>query len=716
MRNPAALAVLSGDGDPLSANALSPDGGTLAIGDLNGTVVLFDTETRQRIGDYQSPRGTITALDFHPRDGSLLIVGRAESGRNAYLSIIDASTQRLRASASFGHHPHNPRIGYFPFATFAPDGRTVIVGYEAPLYLRRFDARTGSPLGRAVFVAPGSGLSRLGTAADGQLIYGGEEATYAIDPDTLRVSRRYPVGGAYTTGISADGATLAIGGQDGRVRLLDLDSGQMRSLTGRHRAAVLTEAFSADRRTLATSAEDGSAIVWDLRTGRPIETLEGHRDAVWGLSLSPDGRTLYTSSDDSTAMVWDVAGDRRLGHPFTTNFVNKNYYALPPPFAISPDARRLAVARLDGRVDFIDAQTLRRSGGFEAFPGTPLLAVEYSADGRRLAVASDRGAVGLWEAASGHPVGRLLREPRGGPVDNPHAIQALAFGPDGLFAAAEIGEPAEAGQPATPGSVRTWDLGRGEPELLERVPLMPFVLGLDFSPHRSELAITFGTSNEEGPNGIEVREVSTGERLARLRTDNEVRSVTYSADGGELVGGQIDGTALTWATDDWQLVGEPLAGDQGPLLSVARSPDGQTLATASDGGSVVLWDLASREQIGPPLPSPANRWTTARFTPDGRHLFAVFDNGRAMRWEVDPERWLQHACAVAGGGLTPEQWDQVVPEQDYVSICPTGRRRRRGLGQQQLVLGSWRAPGRPRARSRARSSPRRRRRSPPARG
>ena len=63
---------------------------------------------------------------------------------------------------------------------------------------------------------------------------------------------------------------------------------------------------------------------------------------------------------------------------------------------------------------------------------------------------------------------------------------------------------------------------------------------------------------------------------------------------------------------------------------------------------------------------------TARFTPDGDRLFAVSDAGRAIRFEVDPEAWVQHACDVAGGDLTPEQWEEVVPEQDYVSVCPSG--------------------------------------------
>jgi hypothetical protein len=59
-----------------------------------------------------------------------------------------------------------------------------------------------------------------------------------------------------------------------------------------------------------------------------------------------------------------------------------------------------------------------------------------------------------------------------------------------------------------------------------------------------------------------------------------------------------------------------------------------------------------------------------RFTPDGRRLFVLQDDGRAFRWEVDPAAWRRHACAVAGGGLTPEEWKQVVPEQEYIEVCP----------------------------------------------
>ena len=98
--------------------------------------------------------------------------------------------------------------------------------------------------------------------------------------------------------------------------------------------------------------------LWNVRRGVKIETLEGHSGDGSGQVFSPDGRTLYTAAGDSTLMIWDVAGDRRLGSPlFRTGLRTIPEDAFPPGFAVSPDGTTLAVARLDGRVDLIDAET-----------------------------------------------------------------------------------------------------------------------------------------------------------------------------------------------------------------------------------------------------------------------------------------------------------------------------------------------------------------------
>jgi WD40 repeat protein len=247
-------------------------------------------------------------------------------------------------------------------------------------------------------------------------------------------------------------------------------------------------------------------------------------------------------------------------------------------------------------------------------------------------------------------------------ANNLHNVQALAFGADNLLAAAEVG-----------GAMRIWDVGRRE---LAGPPvhLPPAVLGLAFSPDGSQLAIPFGAILSES-DGVEVRDVRSGERLARLPVEGEVRAVAFSPDGGLLAGGQLDGAALLWAIDGWRRVGAlPAlrAGEQATALTVAFSPDGRTLATSHADGAVVLWDVASQRPLSSPLPGPTDTYTAARFTPDGSRLFVLQDDGRAFRWEVDPAAWRRHACFVAGGGLTPEQWEEIVPEQDYTEVCPSG--------------------------------------------
>ena len=64
-------------------------------------------------------------------------------------------------------------------------------------------------------------------------------------------------------------------------------------------------------------------------------------------------------------------------------------------------------------MELIDAETLRRTASFEAFPGRAAVAIDYSADGRRLAVAGEGGGVGVWDVESGEQLGALLRAPRG---------------------------------------------------------------------------------------------------------------------------------------------------------------------------------------------------------------------------------------------------------------------------------------------------------------
>ena len=335
LRSPAAIGVLSGDGDPFRSIALSPDGGTLAVGDEDGTVSLFDSDTREPIGDYQAP-GPVWALAFDPGGDSLALAGSGGTDvSSAFVEILDADTARVRRSVPLGRHPAGAGLGIFVAVNYGPEGRSLIVTSSGGdldrttgLFMRRFDARDATPRGRAVRVAPRSTTQGPISSPDGPLVVSSDKATYVVDPLTLRVVRRYRVG-ALTAGISADGNTLAVEDPDGSLRALDLASGRVRTIAGAaagvrpsrglgENATFGIGTFSPDGRTLATWDESENVILWDVREGLPAETFEGHAGDAGLQVFSPDGRTLYTAGEDSRVIIWDATGDRTLGRPFRT--------------------------------------------------------------------------------------------------------------------------------------------------------------------------------------------------------------------------------------------------------------------------------------------------------------------------------------------------------------------------------------------------------------
>ena len=96
--------------------------------------------------------------------------------------------------------------------------------------------------------------------------------------------------------------------------IVDLRTGERRTLSGRHEDRIHGVHFTPDGRTLATRGDDGRVLVWDVRSGKVRETLTGHTSSVTRLVVADDSRTLYTGGLDGRVIVWDIAGDRRLAH------------------------------------------------------------------------------------------------------------------------------------------------------------------------------------------------------------------------------------------------------------------------------------------------------------------------------------------------------------------------------------------------------------------
>jgi WD40 repeat protein/DNA-binding SARP family transcriptional activator len=659
LRNPAALGVVD-YGWRMFAAAISPDGTLIAVGDERGSVAVYDAATRRPVGKpYWIQGGLIQQVRFSP-DGRTLAISSLDPDDPAHNAVVDlvdprSGERRLRVQLPPLREPAPYVVAN---VVFLPGGGDLLVrqihgafpdGPASPMY--RVDGETGAPTAR-LRVGRYTSYGYASETADRQRVFltsARDDRTWELDPQPLRVVRSYPVGDL-AGAVSPDGMRFALGSQEGRVRLLDLSSGRIRSLSGRHDGSVLRMSFTPDGRTLVTSGEDGRVLAWDVERGSIAQRLSAHSGPIDGLDLSGDGRTLITAATDTRAILWDLAGDRRLDRRFD---VGRRFavFQTPRGIAVSPDGRTLALTHSDGAVDLIDTRTLRRRVSLRAVDGNAA-SLGFSPDGRLLAVTGEVGRLRLWNARTLAPAGELkgMRA----------SSQALAFSPDGsLLAAAEV-------DVRRPRPLRVWDVRR---RTLTAFRGRTAAASIAFSPDGKLLAAA------AIERGTDIRDVRTGRIVKRLRIGDFSgegdfsRSVAFSPDGDLLFVGQYDGRGHLYSTDTWKAVGQPLEGHTARITFPEFSPDGRMLVTAAADGTVVLWDVETQKPIGAPLQLEPNTFASTALSPDGSRLFAVSTRGQGISFELSPEAWKRHACLVAGRELTAREWEDALPERPYQAVC-----------------------------------------------
>lgn len=242
----------------LTTSAVNHDGTLVLSGCGDGTLLLWDVQTRQLLRTFRGHSEVVGEVCFSP-DGRHVL----SASHDKTMRLWEVETGRcVRTFAE-----HTKLVGA---VCFSPDGRWALSTDDKAL--------------------------RLWEVKTGRLLRTFEGHTTFVD----------------AAGMTPDGNYAVSGSRDATLKLWELKTGRCARTFRGHTDAVTSLGVSPDGRYVLSGGEDNTLRLWELETGDCVRTFESLCHRVWGVSLSHDGRFALSGSFEGTLELWDVESGRRL--------------------------------------------------------------------------------------------------------------------------------------------------------------------------------------------------------------------------------------------------------------------------------------------------------------------------------------------------------------------------------------------------------------------
>jgi serine/threonine protein kinase len=207
---------------------------------------------------------------------------------------------------------------------------------------------------------------------------------------------------------------------------------------------VWSSSFSPDGSTLAMGLDDGTVKVWNVKEKQVNYTINAHRGPVWSATVSPGGNLLATASDDGTVKIWDLAS-----HDPNKATLELKHASPVRSVVFSPNGKAVLTGSRNGSLHIYDIDPTCPTCGKVAFEvehahDGVIMSVAFAPDGKTVVSAGSDKLVKLWD----------VTEPRAAKLTMPGhtgSVYTVAFAPDGKHLASGSWDR----------SVRVWDTAAG---------------------------------------------------------------------------------------------------------------------------------------------------------------------------------------------------------------------------------------------------------------
>ena len=508
-------ALLKGHAERITSLAFSPDGRTLAVGSMSfdqkeqrayGGIKLWNTGDWKEKAALQGRVGQVTCLAFSP-DGGTLACGNLSVGSpgEPTLHLWDTRTGGKR-SVSLAQD-NNPSS-----VSFSPDSRSLALGGNQAVKLldvaslqflgtlgghpREVEALSFRADGKVLAAASGDLVKLWDMAARKPLAWLRPRGPFPDSAGFVRGAAFNPEGNLITATRFADAVYGKF--QSTEVQLWDTRPGPtvaFRCLDAGKPISRSSMSFSPDGKTLATVIGP-DLVLWRIATGRKGPTFPGSKDWRQLAQLNADGQTLvdvvWPIGEGGVVNSWDVATQKPRGSQPLHLRGDSGTLALTRDGRTLAASREVVIARGPTDIQLVDVLSGDEVRTLAAGHG-PLgvTALAFREDGRILASGGADGSVILWNAASGSKQATMER----------HAtpVYSLALSPDGK----------EVASGSYDGTIKFWDANSGK-ELATSRGHTNLVASLAFSPDGKTLA------SASWDNTIILWEPTTGQRARHL--------------------------------------------------------------------------------------------------------------------------------------------------------------------------------------------------------